>query len=172
MVTFHHADHVELFGQACVDCHQGDSCKRCHHQGEAVPQSRLDHVASCYKCHADRDCAFCHRDKSMPRFDHAQATGFDLNKYHKGKTCQTCHSTPDHFRTPTGKCGDCHIHWEVGSFDHAVTGLKLNEIHEEIDCTSCHVDGDYNATPVCTECHDEPMLPERWPGTGPRTKKK
>lgn len=173
VVTFHHADHVEMFGQNCVDCHRGDSCKRCHHgEGQPVAPTALDHVASCYTCHAERDCAFCHRSESMPRFDHARSTGFDLNTYHKGQTCQVCHSTPDHFRTPTGKCGDCHIHWEVGTFNHAVTGLTLDDIHVEVDCTSCHADGDYNSTPACTECHDEPMLPKQWPGTGPRTKKK
>ncbi len=171
VVTFHHADHVDLFGQNCVDCHRGDSCKRCHHQGEAVRPQRLDHVASCYTCHAERNCAFCHRAESMPRFDHARSTGFDLDVYHKGKACQVCHSTPDHFRTPTGKCGDCHIHWTVGRFDHAVTGLTLDDTHAEVECTSCHPGGDYNVKPSCSECHDEPMLPGRWPGTGRRTKK-
>ncbi|HPF71624.1 MAG TPA: cytochrome c3 family protein [Candidatus Krumholzibacteria bacterium] len=172
VVTFHHADHVEMFGLDCVDCHRGDSCKRCHHQGEPVVPRTLDHVASCYTCHAERDCGFCHREESMPRFDHARSTGFDPNRYHKGRSCQDCHSTPDHFRTPTGKCGDCHIHWEVGSFNHAVTGLTLDETHVEVDCTSCHQGGDYNAKPTCSECHDEPMYPKRWPGTGPRTKTK
>lgn len=172
VVTFHHADHVEMFGQACVDCHRGDSCSRCHHgENQAAVPRTLDHVASCYTCHAERDCGFCHRAESMPRFDHARSTGFDLKKYHAGTTCQSCHSTPDHFRTPSAKCGDCHIHWEVGSFDHAVTGLVLDEIHTEVDCTSCHEGGNYNRPPSCAECHDEPMLPQRWPGTGPRTKK-
>jgi hypothetical protein len=169
VVTFHHADHVDLFGQNCVDCHRGDSCKRCHDQGAASVQ-RLDHVASCYTCHAERDCAFCHRKESMPRFDHARSTGFDLAPYHAGKSCQTCHSTPDHFRTPTGKCGDCHIHWEVGSFDHAVTGLRLDEMHGELECESCHLEGDFNAAPSCGECHDEPMLPDRLPGARTKTK--
>ena len=171
VVTFHHADHVEMFGQACVDCHRGDSCKRCHHaEGAATAPRTLDHVTSCYTCHAERDCGFCHRDESMPRFDHARSTGFDLGEYHAGKPCQMCHSTPDHFKTPTGKCGDCHIHWEVGSFDHAVTGLTLDEMHGELDCDSCHPGGDYAATPACADCHGEPMLPDVWPGTGPRTR--
>ena len=30
----------------CVDCHRGDSCKRCHDSGGPAKQS-LDHVASC-----------------------------------------------------------------------------------------------------------------------------
>ncbi len=170
VVTFHHADHVDLFGQDCVDCHRGDSCKRCHHGETPTAARSLDHVASCYTCHAERDCGFCHRQTSMPRFDHARSTGFDPDVYHKGKTCQECHSTPDHFRTPTGRCDDCHIHWEVGSFNHAVTGLALDEIHVEVDCASCHTTGNYNEKPSCSECHDEPMLPQRWPGTGPKTK--
>ena len=42
----------------------------------------------------------------------------------------------------------------------------------DLDCVDCHAGGDYNRTPDCSECHDEPMLPKQWPGTGPRTKMK
>jgi hypothetical protein len=159
VVTFHHSDHVELFGQKCVDCHRGDSCASCHDQ-EVHEKKPVDHVASCGTCHIERDCGFCHDREPMPRFDHARSTGFDLEPYHSGNTCNSCHVSPKQFQHPTGKCADCHIHWEVGNFDHKVTGLVLSEDHAELDCDNCHVDMDMSATPSCVDCHDDYEYPD------------
>jgi len=164
VVTFHHADHVEVFGQQCVDCHRGDSCARCHDTG-ARSIEKVDHVTSCFTCHGESDCGFCHDREPMPRFDHKRSTGFDLAPYHSDHACDTCHRSAKDFRHPTGRCADCHIHWEVGSFDHSVTGMVLNEDHSEIDCDGCHLDMDFDAKPSCEDCHDEPMYPEALPGT-------
>jgi hypothetical protein len=77
----------------------------------------------------------------------------------------TCHGSPRDFRTPSDKCTSCHIHWEAGTFDHKVTGLVLSEDHLDLDCSDCHLEMDFSARPSCEDCHDEPMLPEKLPGT-------
>jgi len=176
-VTFHHADHVDLFGTQCVDCHRGDSCGRCHdqdrvgsgaiagHAGEdGIVAARLDHVTSCGACHPERDCEFCHSDQVMPRFEHASSTGWGLEPYHTEVGCEVCHGRPDSFRHPQTTCTSCHIHWEVGAFDHAVTGLALDEMHVDMDCEMCHLELDFGVAPSCMECHEEAMYPARVPG--------
>ncbi|MCP4572846.1 MAG: cytochrome c3 family protein [bacterium] len=164
VVTFHHSDHVDVFGQQCVDCHRGDSCKSCHH-GDQKPaeHARLDHVTSCCACHGERDCNFCHGREPMPRFDHALSTGFDLAPYHAGRACQDCHGDPRAFRYPSGDCAECHIHWEDGGFDHGITGLVLSADHEENDCSDCHVDLDFARRPSCDDCHDDYRFPAESP---------
>lgn len=163
IVTFHHGDHVDMFGQRCVDCHKGDSCGRCHDAEQAEP-APLNHVTSCISCHEKRDCQFCHKDQTTPSFEHGASTGWSLVPYHTDKGCESCHGAPDSFRVPKTKCTSCHIHWKDGAFDHAVTGLTLDENHVDNDCADCHVDLMFTKPPTCDNCHDEPMLPERIPG--------
>ena len=165
VVTFHHEDHVQKFGLQCVDCHRGDSCRSCHDMGGAKEKRPLDHVTTCGACHAERNCAFCHAAGAKPAFDHKVSTGWTLEPFHRKVACQTCHGEPQDFRKPARTCTSCHIHWAVGSFDHAVTGLKLSEDHRELDCDSCHLDMKFSVTPDCANCHDEPMLPAKLPGT-------
>ena len=154
LVTFHHEDHVQKFGQECVDCHRGDSCNSCHNTEKEVPQ-RLDHVTTCCACHGERDCAFCHSDHKKPDFDHGLSTGWSLKPFHTELDCNSCHGDPQSFKHPEATCTTCHIHWEVGSFDHAVTRVILDENHVDEDCDSCHIDMDFTVTPSCDDCHDE-----------------
>ena len=163
IVTFHHTDHVEMFGQRCVDCHRGNSCGRCH-DAQREESTPLNHVTSCYSCHGKRDCQFCHKDQTMPNFEHALSTGWSLSPYHNGKKCTSCHGDPDSFVKPKTQCISCHIHWEDGSFDHGRAGLTLDENHIDNECVDCHVKLDFTITPTCDNCHDERMLPERLPG--------
>lgn len=163
LVSFHHEDHVEMFGQACVDCHRGDSCARCHDEAQAQTP-RIDHVTTCCSCHGERDCGFCHSDKITPRFQHALTTGWDLEPYHSRLECNDCHRSPETFRHPSSKCVSCHIHWESGSFNHRVTGLTLSEDHLDLDCTDCHKEMDFTRNPNCEDCHDEAMFPQELPG--------
>jgi hypothetical protein len=164
LVTFHHNDHVDMFGLKCVDCHRGDSCSRCHDAGLAQHQ-RLNHLTTCCACHGERNCAFCHTVDPKPMFEHTRTAGWALDPHHTDVACNTCHGSPQDFRTPSDKCTSCHIHWEVGSFDHKVTGLSLSEDHEDLDCSDCHLEMDFSTRPSCEDCHDEPMLPEQLPGT-------
>lgn len=165
VVTFHHQDHVEKFGLQCVDCHRGDSCRSCHSAGETKERRTLNHVTTCGACHAERNCSFCHSSGQKAEFDHRASTGWALEPFHRKVACTTCHGEPQSFRKPSRTCTSCHIHWAVGSFDHAVTGLKLSENHVELECENCHVKMDFTKAPVCTDCHDEPMFPGKLPGT-------
>lgn len=164
VVSFHHEDHVQLFGLACVDCHQGNSCAACHDNARQATAHRVDHVTECCSCHVERDCGFCHHQEPQPRFEHKLSTGFDLQPYHASHDCKTCHGDPKSFRTPSGHCDDCHIHWESGSFNHAVTGLELSEEHEDLDCSDCHTDRNFEDAPTCVDCHDEELYPDMLPG--------
>lgn len=165
IVSFHHADHVELFGQQCVDCHRGNSCAHCHDTAAPANAKPLDHVTDCLSCHAERNCAFCHTTEPTARFDHAVTVGWELAPYHTGTDCITCHGDPKDFRTPSGACGDCHIHWETGSFNHRVTGLELSESHVDMDCEDCHAGRAFERPPTCDSCHDEDVtFPDYLPG--------
>ncbi|RKZ19977.1 hypothetical protein DRQ50_00910 [bacterium] len=163
IVTFHHTDHVELFGQQCVDCHRGDSCASCH-DTEQQPTDQLNHLTTCCTCHTERDCMFCHATEPKPPFEHGRSTGWNLSTYHSDLACVACHDDPSSFRTPQTRCTSCHIHWEVGSFDHSVTSVILDDDHVDLDCDSCHLDMEFGVAPVCDDCHDEHMFPERIPG--------
>jgi hypothetical protein len=171
VVTFHHGDHVEKFGLHCTDCHQGQSCGRCHDSLKKAGAARkpLDHVTSCIICHGERDCSFCHSNRSAPAFQHATSASFSLAPFHAKVACKTCHGEPKAFKTPATRCTSCHIHWKLGSFDHQVTGLTLDENHREFECTECHADADFARAPRCDGCHDEPMFPAKVPGQ--RTKR-
>ncbi|MBC8213126.1 MAG: hypothetical protein ISR90_00305 [Candidatus Marinimicrobia bacterium] len=163
IVTFHHTDHADIFGQQCVDCHKGDSCCRCHEAGHE--HKKIEHTKTCGSCHQEKEnCNFCHKNKEQPPFNHKISTGWELNKFHVNNACQDCHGSAKSFVKPSTVCVDCHIHWEVGSFNHEVTGLILSEDHEEFECGDCHIDMDFDQEPNCSECHDEIEYPEYSPG--------
>lgn len=164
IVTFHHTDHVELFGLKCTDCHKGDSCFRCH-DVEKQERNEFKHVERCGKCHIEDDnCNFCHSDNPKPAFEHYTSTGWKLNEYHMDSECSNCHGSAQKFTKPSTTCTKCHIHWEVGTFDHSVTSLTLNEYHNEEDCESCHLDRDFSTSPSCGDCHDDISYPNDIPG--------
>lgn len=163
VVTFHHADHVDLFGLKCTDCHKGDSCARCH-DTSIQDEPKIESMTTCCSCHNENNCNFCHATKEKPAFNHGVSTGFALGHYHQDVDCNNCHSSVSNFVTPSTNCTDCHIHWDVGTFDHSVTGLTLSEYHEEEDCEWCHTDRDFSVDPTCDECHDDKSYPEYLPG--------
>ena len=176
-VTFHHTDHVDVFGLKCADCHEGDACARCHseHENPVVKYAKEDQKEirsnNCCKCHVEscqnpEHCVFCHDGKEKPAFNHALSTGWDLGNRHSQVTCDACHGPVKEFSVPSTTCTDCHIHWTAGSFNHSVTGLILNEEHEEFDCTDCHEDEEFDQVPTCSSCHDEDEIyyPDFLPG--------
>ncbi len=163
IVTFHHTDHVDLFGLKCTDCHKGDSCSRCH-DTEKHENTKIEHLVTCGACHSETNCGFCHSDNPKPEFEHYVSTGWALNEYHLNSECSDCHGSAQKFTKPSTTCTNCHIHWDVGVFDHSVTGLTLNEYHVEEDCEVCHIDRNFSIQPNCTNCHEDISYPDEFPG--------
>lgn len=170
-VTFHHAEHVELFRIDCATCHQNENCKMCHGQQE-VPKTvqgdlMVRHVP-CSKCHdvkAESGCEKCHLTQPRSGFTHDMTT-FPLKAFHQVRKCTDCHDASTQVQKLDKTCTNCHKNFEVGSFDHAATGLVLELGHEEFDCYECHLDNRFDQPPSCYECHEDEMsYPDDLPGT-------
>ncbi|NQU68469.1 MAG: cytochrome c3 family protein [Candidatus Marinimicrobia bacterium] len=174
IVTFHHTDHVDLFGEKCVDCHSGNSCLRCHENGGSDEPPHIENLHSkqtCCNCHTQAcrepdQCIFCHKDHEMPKFNHTTSVGWDLGDRHEDVACQSCHGPLKTFIIPSKVCTNCHIHWDLDIFDHGTTGLILTDDHVEFECTECHLNEDFSAPPDCENCHDpeEINYPDSLPG--------
>jgi predicted CXXCH cytochrome family protein len=131
VVTFHHIQHVETYGQRCVDCHRGDPCGRCHNDSAA--RTGVQHLKSCCSCHQEKNCNFCHDEKERPSFDHATSAGWPLEPHHTDVACSACHGMVETFTSPSRECRFCHEHWQAGRFDHRVLGAS-------VDCGECHAE--------------------------------
>jgi hypothetical protein len=169
LATFHHNDHINLFGLECVDCHQDQSCESCHSQKPNFKKTvEISNHSGCESCHDTenkRQCVKCHSDKETKSFNHAVNTGFDLNKYHSKNSCQSCHKKKGSYKGLNSKCQNCHS-WDEDNFNHSITGLKLDENHIDSECGDCHEDNNYQK-PTCTNCHDEDegfTVPKKLPG--------
>ncbi|MFG0284890.1 MAG: cytochrome c3 family protein [Phycisphaerales bacterium JB039] len=168
VVTFHHADHTEVFGVACIDCHEGQSCTQCH--GPRATSPRPSREQSCMGCHAERSCVFCHDVAPRPRFQHAVNAGWSLDASHASVACAECHGPGTNFTAPTSDfCRDCHRGAPGVGFDHIITGVPLSGSHADYDCLACHYGGTA-AAPACDRCHEGRSYPEYLPGAPlPRT---
>jgi hypothetical protein len=162
VVTFYHEQHVELYGLRCVNCHENESCSRCHdldlpkNRAElATDLKKMEAVhAVCNNCHGDDRCAKCHDTKEKPPFSHA-LTGWGLDRFHEKLDCRACHPTNRPISKLDRRCSGCHSGWNAENFKHAVTGLRLDETHAAIECSICHDPDDFTREPVCTECHED-----------------
>ncbi|MCA9411633.1 MAG: cytochrome c3 family protein [Candidatus Omnitrophica bacterium] len=166
IVTFHHKEHIERFGLACVDCHKKENCGRCHDEAAKVEHVREDPHEDCSFCHdVEDDCAHCHKNTESRGFNHAERSGFDLKSYHANLKCVDCHKSIHDLTGLSPECDSCHTEeWSPEEFDHSVTGLKLDENHIEFDCEGCHTEGFASVT-ACDLCHDdERKYPESMPG--------
>jgi hypothetical protein len=156
VVTFHHKEHIELFGLRCVDCHQTESCSRCHDlQKSSQPAKTQEEIhATCNGCHSKDACAKCHDTKEKPGFVHT-STGWPLNRFHQGLDCRACHPTGKRIARLNNACGSCHGGWNQSNFKHAITGMQLDETHRELECENCHANREYSSAPHCDGCHDD-----------------
>jgi hypothetical protein len=168
LVTFHHADHINLFNLQCTDCHQNETCQSCHNQKvefqKIVDGNDHSRCSACHDTEKKDQCSKCHADKETKSFNHAANTRFDINKYHRNSTCKSCHKTEGKYSGLKSSCQSCH-EWNQENFKHAVTGLKLSDDHTDVDCSDCHVNNNYSKT-TCSDCHDEEYIyPKKSPGT-------
>ena len=171
-VYFHHQRHTKTYQFKCAECHQGDSCARCHapagSQASVRCRGQEECHESCAACHQiEGTCDHCHRapgQEAPAPFDHAQ-TGWPLNRYHAESDCRACHKSSP-FAKMEHECNSCHGDWEPDTFDHAITGQVLDENHSEIDCADCHAERKFDIPPRCDECHDEDEVsfPQQRPG--------
>ncbi len=162
IVTFYHEQHVQLYGLRCVNCHENESCSRCH--DIELPKNRsqlatdlrqMEEIhATCNNCHKDDACSKCHGTQEKPPFSHVM-TGWGLDRFHEKLDCRACHPTNRPISKLDRRCAACHSGWNPDNFKHVVTGLRLDETHAAIDCEMCHDRDDFTKEPVCAECHDD-----------------
>jgi hypothetical protein len=167
VVTFHHNQHVDLYGLDCVDCHQQENCAYCHELKSeskiATRKTMLEVHSTCNNCHLQDKCSKCHDTREKPAFSH-EVTGWPLNRFHKELGCRSCHPAGRPIAAMDSCCTSCHKNWSRKKFNHGVTGLKLNEIHAEFDCVDCHSKPDYSDPEAgCANCHDEDLNPKDTP---------
>ncbi len=166
VVTFHHKEHVELFGLACVDCHREENCSHCHdvQKEPELVKSLEEHHQPCASCHNMDRCSHCHAREETPSFTHARV-GWPLSRHHQNLDCQACHPAERKIGKLDRDCVACHSDWSTDTFNHAVTGLTLDEMHGVMDCTDCHPDRKFGNKPSCVNCHDDRReYPESSPG--------
>lgn len=166
VVTFFHNEHSDLFGLKCQDCHQDESCGRCHDTMRTASMAQKDTHSDCVGCHEkaiEDNCQKCHNNKEKNPFNHA-TVGWPLNPYHQQLYCQECHGSQGKFNKLNRSCNSCHKSWNPNNFDHRLTGLMLDETHRENDCESCHLNRNFSAQPGCMECHDDLSYPANIPG--------
>lgn len=167
LVTFHHEEHVDRFGLACVDCHEKESCGNCHDiQPKKKPvRTMAETHAICNDCHKSDPCGKCHGLSEKAQFSHA-VTGWPLSRYHEGLSCRSCHPTGKEIVRLDKSCVGCHKGWSQSTFRHAVTGIRLDDNHRELECVDCHIENRYDQPPSCADCHDETYTPAtKTPGT-------
>ncbi|MBW8009883.1 MAG: hypothetical protein FVQ83_01400 [Chloroflexi bacterium] len=133
--------HSEIFGTACLDCHDGiDTYTRAFNHDRAPFPLDGEHAnLGCGDCHigaasmlaletTPQDCLSCHRED-------------DIHTGQLGENCDACHN-------PEG--------WEQADLDHFQTNFPLEGRHVSVDCMQCHSENQYRGTPQsCVECHQE-----------------
>jgi Class III cytochrome C family len=169
VATFHHNDHINLFGLQCIDCHQDESCQSCHNQKlefkKVIDGSNHNRCATCHETEKKNNCVKCHSNKETKPFNHFVNTGFDINKYHSKISCSSCHKVSGKYSGLRANCQNCHD-WDQDNFNHSITGLQLSDDHTDAECSDCHEDNNYSK-PTCTNCHEEDegfIVPQKLPG--------
>ena len=151
------AQHIEDYGMACVECHDGrdrmlndfdhaswyplqgghedQQCILCHTEQHYVGQS-----TQCKDCHEDPevhlgkfglDCSRCHTETAWTPAELIRHD-FDLNRGGEFvEDCETCHT--DSYTEYT--CVACHSDREMADLH------KQEGITEYADCMSCHLPG-------------------------------
>jgi len=167
VVTFYHNEHVQLFGLECIDCHQRESCVKCHDKRETEVEAEVSHdrCSDCHDTEMEDNCNSCHLNKAKSPFNHFQRTRFAIDGFHKDLNCNTCHGHKLKVLKLDKECNSCHESWNSENFNHSITGFILDENHFDNDCEDCHLERKFNKNPDCESCHeDEYSYPGNKPG--------
>ncbi len=169
LVTFFHNEHTNLYKFECVDCHQNESCAKCHDTRPPIEDENILFAVKhkkCASCHdTENNCASCHTNKETAPFNHKQRTGFALTPYHTKINCVSCHTKAKVFSGLSNDCNSCHESWGPENFNHSIVGIELSESHIEWTCDVCHDNRNFTAKPSCNMCHDEDITyPDYEPG--------
>lgn len=170
VVTFHHADHGSAYGVRCAECHQGDSCGRCH-DNSMSPDAGMAHEggsavkSACLACHDGAHCADCHDRAERPPFDHAERAGWPLEPHHVGVPCGQCHGPVGEFTVPSPTCHACHVRPpRGGGLSHHLAAAGSAPA-ADANCLACHDDvknrvehaacvhGPASTSAGCAACH-------------------
>lgn len=154
VVTFHHKEHVQAYGQRCVSCHRKENCSTCHDatKSPATKRAMAEVHATCTGCHDADNCAKCHDKAEKAPFSH-DATGWPLSRFHSSLACNACHPAGKPASKLKTECVSCH--GTFAKLRHAVTGFTLDETHSELDCEQCHGNRKFDKKPTCNGCHDD-----------------
>jgi len=186
--------HTESF--VLRGAHRLVDCMACHQTTFAGTPSE------CYSCHSTdyqeskdpshiifgfpTDCNVCHIEDRWEgaRFDHIEASGFELQGVHAFVKCTDCHvnnqlsglprdcfgchetdfrnvSDPNHVGGGFPQdCIMCHTQnsWQPATFDHNLTQFPLTGAHVTLECLDCHSAG-FAGTPTdCYSCHEQDFV--------------
>lgn len=154
------AEHVERFGPACLDCHDGVDRLSNFDHAQFFPLEGVHASIACAACHQEgvfsgtpSECAACHAEP-------------EIHKESFGLQCQYCHTveawTPanlrfhnfpiDHGDDGEVACATCHIdsyasYTCYGCHEHQPESVQEEHREEGVDlkkleaCTDCHPDG-------------------------------
>lgn len=151
------AAHIETYGYACADCHDGKdrmlgglnhaafypligghqelACADCHQDGGYVGLTQ-----TCYECHAEpemhagifgTDCTRCHSEAAWAPAELKQHTFMIQHGDEEIESCESCHAGT-YTEYP---CGTCH---EDADMVTAHADVETTDLH---NCISCHPTG-------------------------------
>ncbi len=135
--------HVDTYGQACLNCHDGKETYGRSFKHTAYPLAGK---------HEGTGCASCHQGSTTIAALRSTST-----------VCSTCHQQDDIHQGRLGEqCGSCHTPagWEGATLDHNVqTRFALTGKHAGATCESCHTGRRWTGIgTTCAACHakDDP----------------
>lgn len=167
---------------ALRDAHAATPCSGCHEAGRKYSEA----PQRCVDCHDKHDahngrlgehCSDCHQPTvwSKARFDHAEATDYELTGRHAEAPCKLCHLDDEYREIDTAcvachriddrhlgrngaECDLCHTarEWDSIEFDHArETRFSLRGRHAKVACEACHrpTDPKRKRDRDCLACH-------------------
>jgi hypothetical protein len=152
--------HIDQFGNACLDCHDGvDRMVNFDHK-QVFPLEGVHAEIECTSCHKDRvyhgtpkECVQCHAEPAI----HAGVFGVNCQDCHTSQAWAPArlqvHGFPlDHGKEGEVACTTCHVSTYTsytcyGCHEHQPDPIQAKHIEKNValedlpDCASCHPDG-------------------------------